>query len=190
MDHFRGNLFSGMKILPELHSDLTGFELVRLKLGLLQVRFDRINQIDLEKLSVLEKQKLADGSEVFIVDPIRLDSVMSDLEDPKIKSENLSVAIFNATEYPLLAAKTKRLITNMGGNVIVTQNAPRKVEKSYVDFGSTVVEGEKSKTLDRLKQIFDLGCSKDPKCDKISVADLGLAASRAQIIVILGEDFK
>ncbi|MEK7617172.1 MAG: LCP family protein [Patescibacteria group bacterium] len=190
VDHFRGNLFSGMKILPELHSDLTGFELVRLKLGLLQVRFDRINQIDLEKLSVLEKQKLADGSEVFIVDPIRLDSVMSDLEDPKIKSENLSVAIFNATEYPLLAAKTKRLITNMGGNVIVTQNAPRKVEKSYVDFGSTVVEGEKSKTLDRLKQIFDLGCSKDPKCDKISVADLGLAASRAQIIVILGEDFK
>lgn len=188
VDHFRGNPFSGIEVLSRLHSDLTGFELIRLKMSLLQVRFDKINRIDLLKLIVLDKEKLADGTEVFTADPIRLDSVMGNFAESKIQSEHLSIAVFNATDKPLLAQMAKRLITNIGGNVIVTQNAPLKISKTYV-------EGEKSKTLDRLTQIFDLGCQSrtrigaGPKCDKIPRADLGLGSLRAQIIVVLGEDF-
>lgn len=182
VDLLRRNLFSGVTLLPKLQTDLTLLELARLKIGLLGVRFDKIKQIDLSPLNVLEIEKLADGTEIFIADPVRLDSILSDFAEPNVRSEHLSVAVFNATEKPLLAQRAKRIIENLGGVVIATQNAPGSLDKSYVD-------GEKSKTLDRLRQIFDLDCLKDPKCDKIPASDLGLAASRAQIIVVLGKDF-
>ncbi len=183
VDLFRRNLFSGISSLPYLDSDLTPLELVRLKISLIGVRFDKVKRIDLMDLMVLEKQKLLDGTEVFVADPIRLDSILSDFVDFEIKKEHLSVAVFNATDKPLLAKDAKRLIENLGGNVIVTQNAPRILEKSYV-------EGLDSKTLKRLIQIFDQGCyGLKAKCDKIARADLGVVESRAQIIVVLGQDF-
>lgn len=180
VDRAKHNIFSGIELLPGLKTDLTGWELILLKASLLQVRFDKMSKVRLEDLLVLEKQTLADGTEVFIADPIRLDSVMRGFADPKISSEHLSIAVFNTTEKPLLAQKAKRLIENLGGNVIVAQNAPRILEKSYV-------EGVDSKTLKRLIQIFDLGCSQ--KCDKIPKEDLGVLTLRAQIIVVLGQDF-
>lgn len=166
VDVFRQNLLSGITLLPELKTDLTVWELIQLKVASMGLRFDKIKKID-------------------IADPVRLDTIVADLKDPKIQAEHLSIAVFNATNKPLLAQKAKRLIENSGGNVIVTQNAPKSVEKSYV-------EGEKSKTLERLAQIFDLGCqstSQRMKCDRIPVDELGIAASRAQIIVVLGQDF-
>lgn len=181
-DLFRKNFFSGASDLPKLQTDLTFGELLNLKLSFLKIRFDKVKEVDLKELQVLEKQALADGTEVYGADPIRLDSVMQEFSDPLIVSEHASVAIFNATNRPLLAQKAKRLITNLGGNVIVTQNAPKTVSKSYV-------EGPDLKTTKRLSQIFDLGCGKDPNCVKIPKEDLGLASLRAQIILVLGEDF-
>ena len=188
-DLYRKNFFSGITDLPNLKTDFTPWELLHLKLSFLKVRFDKIKEINLEDLIVLDKQKLADGTDVFIADPIRLDSIMQEFSDTKIFEEHASVAIFNATNRPNLAQKVKRMITNLGGNVIVTQNAPWSVAKSYIDPGSTGVEGEDLKTKKRLEQIFDLGCSKDPNCAKIPKEDLGLASQRSQIIVVLGEDF-
>lgn len=179
VDEFRRNLLSGVTLLPKLKTDLTLLELMRLKLGLFQVRFDKTRKVDLLSLGVLDKEKLADGTEVFVADPVRLDSVMSDFAEGEISNEHLSVAVFNAADKPLLARDAKRLIENLGGNVIVTQNAPKRVQRSYVG-------GEASKTLKRLTQIFD-SCFN--KCDKIPMSDLGLAALRAQIIVVLGQDF-
>ena len=179
---FRQNFFSGLSDLPKLQTDLTFGELLNLKVSFLKVRFDKLREIDLKELQVLEKQKLADGTEVYVVDPIRLDSIMLKFVDPKIVEEHASIAIFNGAGRPLLAQRAKRMITNLGGNVIVTQNAPTIVTKSYV-------EGEDSKTVQRLRQIFDLGCSKDPNCGKIPKEDLGLASQRSQIILVLGQDF-
>ena len=180
-DLFRQNFFSGLSDLPKLQTDLTYGTLLTLKRSFMKVRFDHVKEIDLRDLDVLDRQNLADGTEVFIADPIRLDSVMAQFSDPSIALEHASIAIFNATDRPLLAQKAKRLVTNLGGNVIVTQNGP-KAPKSYV-------EGPDLKTTKRLSQIFDLGCSKDPNCVKIPKEELGLASLRAQIIVVLGQDF-
>lgn len=186
---FRQNLFSGFADLPKIKTDFTLGELLSLKRGLMSIRYDKIKQIDLSERLVLEKAKLADGTEVYIADPTRLDSVMVEFADPKITDEHASIAIFNATDRPNLAQRAKRIITNLGGNVIALQNAPTTLAKSYVEVGSTGVEGEDSKTLIRLKQIFDLACGNDQNCAKIPKMDLGLASARAQIIVVLGEDF-
>lgn len=174
VDMLRKNPFSGGNLLSSLKTDLTILELLRLKIGLSSVRFDKVKELNLDKLSVLDKESLPDGTLVYTADPIRLDSILSDLADPLITSEHKTIAVLNATNQPQLAGKWARLITNLGGNVIITANAGEKLRK-------TQVAGLQSATLRRLKQIFGSG-------DKISSQDENTIPSRAQINLFLGED--
>lgn len=178
----RENPFSGFNFLSILKTDLTSWELLKLKLKISNVRFDKVEQLDFTKLNVLDRENLPDGTPVLTPDPIKIDSVLSDLADPTIVSEHKSIAIFNATDEPQLAQKWARLITNLGGNVIITANARNTLKK-------TQIVGENSPTLKRLSQIFDLGCRNNPKCAKIKPEDEDLVSSRAQINLFLGEDY-
>lgn len=171
----RKNPLVAVSILSDLKTDLTPFELIKLKIGLSAVRFDKIEQIDLEKSTALGKEQLADGTEVLSLDTVRLDSMFSNMTDPTIQLEHKTIAIFNSTDHPQLAQRAARLITNIGGDVIVTSNGQNK-------FKTTSVVGEKSKTLDRLKQIFGSN-------DIIYPKDEDLVSSRAQINLFLGEDY-
>lgn len=176
ISEIRKNPISAVNILTNLKTDLTPIELLKLKIGLSSVRFDKITQINLEKSTALQKEQLADGTEVLTPDTIRIDSIISDMTDPAIQLEHKTIAIFNSTNRPQLAQKAARLITNMGGDVIVTSNGQNK-------FKTTSVVGEKSKTLDRLKQIFGSN-------DIIDRKDEDLVSSRAQINLFLGEDYR
>ena len=169
--------FNIFMLLSNLKSDLTLWELIRLKFVLSQVRFDKVKTVDLLSLNILDQQRLADGSIALISDPIKIDSVITSFYDSEIQNEHLSIAVFNATSYPLLSKKAGRLVTNIGGNVIIATNAPSSLEK-------TKIVGQPSNTLKRLIQIF--GCD---NCDKIELKDLGLDSSRGQINIFLGEDF-
>ncbi len=181
IDEIRKSPFSLIDILPNLKTDLTPYELTRLKLGLSGVRFDKITQINLQDTGALEKSKLADGSDVYIADDQKLDSTLSDLADPQIKTEHKTIAVFNGTDHPQLGSKASRLVNNLGGNVIIVTNYDSKI--AY-----TQVTGEKSKTLDRLKQIFGPPADTVSKDDTIvKIKDQILA--RAQINVFLGEDY-
>lgn len=179
------NPFSFFKLLSSVKTDLTPFELIKLKIGLSSVRFDKIKLIDLIASDTLTKDKLADGEEILTSDPVKLDAVLSELTDPKIQLEHKTIAIFNSTNHIGLAQKAARLITNLGGDVIITSNTQRK-------FKTTMVIGEKSKTLERLKQIFENPCQKgknDENCDKIDLNIEDLVSSRAEINIFLGEDY-
>lgn len=169
-----------INILSNLKTDLTLMELVRLKLGLGAVRFDKLTQIDLENTNVLTKDHLLDGTEILVADPNILDTSLAILSDPKIKNEHKNIALFNATDKPLFAQKWARLITNIGGDVIITSNAKKKVDK-------TIVTGEKSDTLVRLQQVFNIKCVSD-NCDKIQKMDEDIASSRGQISIKLAPD--
>lgn len=170
---FRRNPFSGLNLLSSLKTNLTVWELLRLKIGLSSVRFDKVKVLDLVDLGVLERGNLPDGTQVLTTDPVRLDSVLSDLADPVIVSEHKTIAVSNATNKLQLAGKWARLITNLGGNVIITNNAKERLEK-------TKVWGEKSLTLKRIAQIFGYGT--------ISSSNEDVASFRAQINILLGED--
>lgn len=178
----RENPFSGFTLLSYLRTDLTIWELINLKRGISAVRFDKIKERDLAEAGVLDKSSLSDGTQIYIADPVKLDTIMSDFSDPAVLAEHKSIAVFNATDKSQLAQKWARLITNLGGNVIITTNAKKRVK-------NTQVFGEESQTLKRLRQIFDLDCQNNPKCDIISASDEDLASSRAQINIFLGEDF-
>ncbi len=171
VDLFRQNPFNLFTIFPNLKTDLRLWDLIRLKVALSQVRFDKVDTFDLLKLNILDKVQLSDGSEVFTGESAKVDSVISKLADPKIQNEHKTLAIFNATSYPGIAQKAARLITNMGGYVIIITNSESKLKKS-------LILGENSQTLKRLSQVFGA-----------DLKSFSLDSSRAQINLILGEDF-
>jgi len=170
LDILRINPVSGFRELSQIHSNLSLWELIRLKLALLQVRFDKIEKRAILDLGVLEQDKLADGTPIFLSDPVKIDSALSSFAEPKLLKEHQSIAIFNATNHPQLAQKAARIIQNIGGNVIITGNSDQTLKHCQVF-------GEQSKTLKRLLQIFN--------CDRIDPGK----DSRAQINLFLGEDF-
>lgn len=181
LEILRKNVIFSLTSFFSIKTDLTLWELIRLKIGIASTRFDKVEKLDLTK--VLDKGNLADGTQVFLADPVKLDSMLTGFADPAIKAEQKTIAIFNATERLALAQKASRIITNMGGNVIITSNAPKKAE------GSQVL-GEKSLTLKRINQVFNLTCKVNSKeCDKIEQEGEEILSSRAQINVILGTDF-
>ena len=159
-------------LLSDLKTNLNLWELLRLDLKLSKVRFDKVTELNLDKLGVLDRGNLPDGTFVFTGDPVKLDSVLSDLADPKIASEHKTIAVLNGTGKGQLAVKWARLIRNLGGNVIITGNTEETKK--------TKVTGEKSATLKRLQQIFGSEDTKDSK---------GTSSSRAQINLLLGEDY-
>src|SRR3989344_222553 len=172
VDSLRKNPFFIFNLLPVLKTDLNLLELLRLDFRLSKVRFDKVEEISLDKLNVLDKGTLPDGTFVFTGDPVKLDSVLSVLADPKIVSEHKTIAVFNGTSKGQMAVKWARLIRNLVGNVIITGNT-EEVRK-------TKVTGEKSVTLKRLQQIFATDNAGDSQ---------ELNSSRAQINLLLGEDY-
>lgn len=172
VDWIRQSPFNFFLSLPNMESDLTPLELMQFNLKLWQVRYDKIQRINLESL-MLDKAMLPDSTEVFIGDPTKLDALMQTLSETSLREEHKSIAVFNAAGQPLVGAKAARLITNLGGNVIQIANAPQTLNKTHI-------WGEESATLQRLKQIFRC-------CGKLGMVE-GIS-SRAEINVVLGEDF-
>ena len=127
---------------------------------------------------LLVNSKLADDTKVYFAGE-KLDLfVLEKLSDPNIRNEQKTVAVLNGTDYPGLAQKISRIISNMGGNVVISDNADFKIKY-------TQVLGARSETLERFKQIFT---SKYAKMEMQSAAWVDRFASRAQIILVLGED--
>lgn len=169
------NPLSLLRVLSTLKTNLTPYEILRLKLGMSAVRFDKIKRINLEEAGLLDKDKLPDGTDILTSDNVKLDSLSNFFADPALKKERKTIAVFNSTSVPGLAQKAARLISNMGGEVIIVSNSGTELQKS-------AVLGEKSKTLDYLKQIFTSNGTIDPKLED-------LVSSRAAINLFLGEDY-
>lgn len=192
VDYLRSNPLDSLSFLGQIRSDLTPWEILRLRWGASKVRFDKVDPVNLEKMGVFEENNLPDGTPVLIPDLNRIDSALQDFTEVKLRKENLSVAVFNGTDHPGLAQKAARIITNIGGNVIFASNLSHNHNRSFVT-------GRQSATLDRLRQIFSLGCGNNANCDKINCQksaqdcqgpdDAEVKQSRAQVNVILGEDF-
>lgn len=178
LEYLQKGPFNIFDTLSKVKTDLTIWQLIKLKTALSSVRFDKIKIIDFAKNNTLDPIQLPDGTSVLSMDLTRVDSVLSGLVDPKIRSEALTISVYNATSHISLAQRAARLITNIGGNVIITGNVNFQSDKTYV-FGDQAVAS--SVTLKRLIQVFN--------SDKIFPSGFDSASSRAQINIILGEDY-
>ncbi len=178
---FDGDLLGNMRnplkypyLYSKLKTNLTPFELLNLALGIKSVRFDKVHELDFAQ--ILDEDQLPDQTKILVADPTKIDAISNKLAESKIISEQLTIGVYNATRYPGLALKAARIITNMGGNVIVTANI--SFQKT-----SMVQAEEDSFTSRKLGQIFAPNCLQSLKC---SIIDHDF---RAAVNVILGEDF-
>lgn len=178
--NLKQNPYSALRSINDLETNLTPIELFKLYKGLSSVRFDKIEVIDLQDAGLMEEDKLADDSIVYQPDLIKLDSIAPNFYENQITQEQLTVAIYNATDYPGLAQKVARLVKNIGANVIISSNSSQKLAN-----GTIVLKNNNLKdsfTNKKLNQLLKFG--------KMNFDLSRLEEFRADINILLGEDVK
>lgn len=182
----RKNPLSTLLNLNNFQSSLTKVESFNLFRSLSGIRADKVVSLDLAKSAITDSKLLPDSSRVLGVDSGKLDAYIRDkMGDSAILEESLSIAVFNATDHPGLATEAARIITNMGGNVVITSSTTVLLDRGVIVLSPDSGISEKSQTKKRLAQIFAPQCLKTA----CSSTDYKIINSRAQINVIIGEDF-
>lgn len=189
------NPISLFMFISNIKTDLTPLEVFRFSKALADVRADKVISLDLESSDITESKLLADSSRVLGVDTIKLDLfVREKMSDSSLLEEGYPVAIYNATEYQGIAQEASRVVTNLGGNVVMITNTDSFQEKSSVvlvcNSDLCPDKGDKDRFLDsatykKLVASFAANCTKK-RCE---TQDPKVLASRAQINIILGKDF-
>lgn len=180
------NPLSLLGLVKDVQTNLSPLQTIKLFWSLSQVRKDKIITLDLAQSSITESKLLPDSSRVLGVDTVKLDYfIRQNMSDQSILEEEAAVAIFNGTQIPGLAQQAARMVTNMGGNVLWTGNLEEGMEKSAVVPSREEVLPPDSLTVKRLTQIFAPHCLLEP-CQN---SDPKVSSSRAQINIILGEDY-
>lgn len=179
------NELSFFALGPSIKSNIPTGELIQLGRFASSVRSDKVVSLDLAQSSITESKLLPDSTRVLGVNHIQLDTFIRDnLSDTAITDEGATISVLNATTHPGLAEEAARRLTNLGANVIFTGNTESLQGKSVVVERSD--EPDKySVTAARLEEMFAPWCEKDP----CSSPDPRVTGSRAQIVLVLGEDF-
>lgn len=181
---WRKNPFNRLTYLRSISTDLTPIELYKFIVSSSSVRPDQITSLNLAQSNITRSQLLPDSSRVLGIDTIKLDTFIRDnISDPTLSEEDLTLAIFNATPHPGLAQQAQRIMTNLGMNVIILANTERVLEKSLVL--SKEDKLRETVTFKKSAQFFAPSCIKNPCLSNDSKID----SSRAQITIVLGEDF-
>ena len=143
-----------------VRTNLGVFEIARTVLYLIGVRSDKIEQLNV--------------SSDLLTDQTALDRKLSPFfRDEKISSEHLKIQILNGSGRSGLAVAAARIIRNIGGEVIRTDNYERQdLEKGYL-----LLDSSGSYTAARLAHIFGFSDSRPPRSG---------SEARANITVILG----
>lgn len=187
----RQNPGEGLAFLRTSKTNLTPLEYARLWWGLRGLRTDKIKETDLTQGNITDWLLLSDGSRVLSIDSTRLDQfVQNNLTDNKLGDDGLTIGVFNGTEHAGLADRAAREIANMGGRVIFITNFPIKIKETVV-FGS-----DSSYSSQKLARIFAPRCVKSGgflglfgSRINCSAGLPGVQSSRADINVVVGEDF-
>lgn len=184
IESWRKNPLASFRFVRQVKTDLTPVELYRFFKEASSVRSDNISSLNLAKTNITESKLLADSSRVLGVDAIKLDNFIRDnMLDSFLVGEGETISVFNGSDYPGLAQEAARILTNMGFNVISLRNTENSFKESTVEYLSN--ENEKSRTFTRIAQIFAPNCL-DKKCN---TDDIRVKSSRAQINVVIGEDY-
>lgn len=166
--------------LTHIQTDLTPFESIHLFWAFSEVRDDKIDSLDLGQSNITESKLLPDSTRVLGVSMVRLDTFVRDnLSDISISDENISIGVFNAINHPGLANEVARILTNLGGNVVIISNTEQKTATT------AVISSGQSITFNRLSQMLAPHCLTKP-CQS---ADPRVTNSRAEINVVIGEDY-
>lgn len=129
---------------------------------------------DLIRLSIfsggVNSEKIQE-EDVNAGDESKINDIVSNFfKDPTISNEKVSIQITNSTETAGLGNKLAKMISDLGGSVVLVNSSSEKSQKSKI------VAQEKSETVNRLSKILGIPYEK------------GKASALSDVIIILGED--
>jgi hypothetical protein len=196
VEELRTNLPAVIPEIKTAKTDLSPKEMFLAVTTLRDLRFDKIKFIDLAQSDSTKWIVKPGEGRVLTLDSGSLDHYLNSyIIDSKLSAEGLTIGIYNATRHPGLAEKAARLITNIGGRVVLTASSQKKLDK-------TLIMGNKSYSYSTLVTLFNLSCKKPTglfgfiqKDDcatlisemKQDSGDINL--SRADVVIIIGEDY-
>ncbi len=110
--------------------------------------------IDMAKIYLFTKtvptNNLSYNSVSLSWDNKAIDKIISELvRDEAIEKENLTIKVVNSTDVDGLGGRLARLISNMGGNVVLIESADKTEPQSTIYYF-----GEKSYTVEKLEEIL------------------------------------
>lgn len=115
------NAFSG--VLGRWKMNINPFEFLAFARAVQFARADAVQTIDLGQTAAMVDEELLDGTVQKSLDPDRLDAVLGRVyEDIAIRTEGVSVAVFNTTKTPTLGGRIARLLSHMGVLVVAVGN--------------------------------------------------------------------
>ncbi len=170
-----------LELLKKGETNLTKWDLVRLWWDFRNLHQEKINLVDLGQTSASQEVELPDGTKATKIDNERLVVVTSQLfADEKIKEEDLTVAVLNATDHPGLANKIALLIKNMGAQVVNIGEAEKL--KSQISKAKCQVRSQKkeknSYTVQKLKKTLNCEWGGED-----------LENQRSDVVLIVGEGY-
>lgn len=139
------------------------------------VPVDGLSIIDLTSATVPEN--LPDGSQQFVLDEARTDALIgSELFDADLRTESVSVALYNTTDAPSIGRVIGRQLTHVGIRLVLVGNKPTLVDRCRIVGSNTSL---RTYTASYLR--FTYGC--ETVTDDNSGKDVG-----ADIVFELGHE--
>lgn len=131
--------------------------------------------IDLFKLAMFMKIIPESSIETKVIGDttgVELDKIVNHLvSDPLIEMDNQTIQIVNGTGISGLGNRLAKLVTNMGGNVIMVATEDSLIKKSVISY-----IGQKTYTIERLQKVLGYEAVKD---SNNAISDM---------TIIIGED--
>ncbi|MFH0863923.1 MAG: LytR C-terminal domain-containing protein [Candidatus Gottesmanbacteria bacterium] len=163
------NMFFNFKNLlaqyKNIDTNLNILDITRLWYSIKNIRFDKINYINLGESSSLKPFNFIDGSQGLNSDINLIDITIKDLfKDKKIIDDKLVIEVVNSSSKNGMANRISRLITNMGGTVISISNNAEEQNNCSINGNDNILV---SYTSQRLLQIY--GCQKGKAIDNLRV---------------------
>lgn len=123
---------------------------------------------------VAQDRVLPDGSRQYVLDKERLDAQLKSVfEDTKVRTESVTVAVYNTTAMPEIGSRVARQLTNLGVSVVTVGNDMPPVDQCTVSGGAQALKSESAAVITAL---FD--------CLRIDGAE-----SRADLVLRVGEAY-
>jgi len=114
-------------------SNLSWWDLFRIFNRIRRLKLNQVRLIAVEETALLKKEKLADNSEVLRLETALIDDFSQKyFLDKSFLNEGFRITIVNATNYPGLAKNAARLLKNIGGEIISSQDTDKTSESSII----------------------------------------------------------
>ena len=146
-----------------LKTNLSFWDLAKIWLNLKKISASKTVFIDLEKGGALTEFSLPDGQTGKKGDPTLLDNLLQEFFlEPEIRKEKISIEVLNGTDYPGLAKRAARIITNIGGKVVRVGDSKERPKECQIKGGEKAL---KSFTFFKIKKIFNCRVFKEERED-------------------------